>query len=353
MSVRSLLREERGKLRDKSKGSPVSRVLKVVLPVIVIAAAVVVIYPRFRSEWPNIASVLLESDKTLLVILLFMQSAIYLFDGSLSYTLLSILERKVQWLHAVRIAILSAISGKILPIVGNTITTYFFYGKLNVKLREVLFVVFSWNILYTVNFLFFFGLALLFAPAAFLRAVHPVGFWIAITVFFGVVAGILILLKNHGRNLIEAAKYLSSAFNVQISVRKVTEFLDNFYEDVRMLGSKKPLAVRALFLSSFYYLSNVVILYFSFVVFHYHPSFVSVILGFNFSTILALITFVPEVPGVTEASMALVFVGFGYPAHIAVLTSVLYRLVSYWVLLPLGAHSYYRLTKDYGRKKGN
>ncbi|MDE2144993.1 MAG: flippase-like domain-containing protein [Patescibacteria group bacterium] len=335
----------------KESRNTLLKYLRRTLPFILVAAAFFVIYPHFRKEWPSIAGMLLEADKPLLLILLLSQSAIYLFDGTLSYTLLSILERRVKWIHAIRIAILSAISGKLLPVVGNTITTYFFYKKLNVKLREVLFVVFSWNILYTANFMFFFGIALFFAPPDFLKIVHAFGFWTSVSIFFGIVLSMFLLLRNKGKSLIRLARYFSDVFNIRVDTENLKKFIDDFYEDIRVLRSKKPLAARALLLSGLYYLSNILILYFSFAVFHYHPSFVSVALGFNFSTILALATLVPEVPGVTEASMSLVFVALGYPAHIAVLTSILYRLVSYWVLLPLGAHSYYKLNREYGDKK--
>ncbi len=338
------------KSRNKS-GSLLLKITRSTLPFILVAAAFFVIYPHLVREWPGIISALKESDKILLIVLLFAQSSIYLFDGTLAYTLLSILERRVRWAHAIRIAILAAISGKILPVVGNTVTTYFLYGKLDVKLREVLFIVFSWNILYAANFMLFFGLALFFAPADFIKTVHAFGFWTAISVFFGIVALLVFLLIKKGKNLIRISKFISGIFGVDINTEDIAKFMNDFYDDIRILSSKKSLTLRALALSCLYYLSSVLILYFSFFVFHYYPSFTSVILGFGFSTILALVTFVPEVPGVTEASMSLVFVTLGYPAHIAVLTSILYRLVSYWVLLPLGAHSYYRLNKEYGIKK--
>ncbi len=330
-----------------------SGVLKYILPLVLIAVAVVVIYPNFRTEWPKIPEVLRASDKTLLIWLILLQSLIYLFDGSLSYTLLSILEVRVKWRHAVRIAILSAISGKILPVVGNALTAFFFYGKLKVRLREVLFVIFSWNFLYIVNFLAFFGLALIFAPSSFHAVVHPTGFWGIVIVFATAIIAAVVLLVNRGRNLIRLTKFLSRVTKRDLNAEGIVKSLHEFYEDLRLLRSKKALTLRALGLSALYYLDNVVVLYFSFIVFHYHPNFLVVALGFNFSTILALITLVPEVPGVTEASMALVFVAFGYPVHIAVLTSILYRFVSYWILLPLGAHSYYKLKQAYGERKRN
>lgn len=47
--------------------------------------------------------------------------------------------------------------------------------------------------------------------------------------------------------------------------------------------------------------------------------------------------------GVIEVTLVAITVGFGAPRPIAVLATLAYRLVNYWLPLPAGAASYLRI----------
>jgi len=55
---------------------------------------------------------------------------------------------------------------------------------------------------------------------------------------------------------------------------------------------------------------------------------------------------IPGIPGVMEASLMMVFIKIGLPAHIVLFASLLFRIFSYWLPLPIGVFSYWRLKKN-------
>jgi uncharacterized protein (TIRG00374 family) len=94
-----------------------------------------------------------------------------------------------------------------------------------------------------------------------------------------------------------------------------------------------------------FYLANIATIYFSFVVFGVWPDPFVIIFGYTVAMILSIFSLMPETPGIMEASLILVFVNLGFPTHVALFASLLYRLFAYWLPLPLGIVSYFRLKK--------
>jgi uncharacterized protein (TIRG00374 family) len=70
------------------------------------------------------------------------------------------------------------------------------------------------------------------------------------------------------------------------------------------------------------------------------------IFGYTVSLVLTIASLAPETPGVVEGSMAIVFSGLGFPAHITVLSILLFRIFSYWLPLPLGIVAYFKMKKS-------
>lgn len=106
------------------------------------------------------------------------------------------------------------------------------------------------------------------------------------------------------------------------------------------LNHAKKEGLIALAASIFYYWADILTLYFSFLVFGYHPNIFLIIFGFTISSILSVISAIPYVPGVVEGALAIVFVKLGFPANISLLAVILFRIFSYWLPMPLGIASY-------------
>jgi len=106
----------------------------------------------------------------------------------------------------------------------------------------------------------------------------------------------------------------------------------------------KPLLQHVL-TTALFYLANIATLYFSFVVFGAWPDPFVIIFGYTVAIILSVFSLMPETPGIMEASLILIFGNLGFPLHIALFASLLYRVFAYWLPLPLGIASYFRLKK--------
>jgi uncharacterized protein (TIRG00374 family) len=122
-------------------------------------------------------------------------------------------------------------------------------------------------------------------------------------------------------------------------------FVSDFYTSFDLLLTNKTKIPQALLAAILFYVGDVSTLYFSFLVFGFRPNLALLVFGFTIGTVLPVFTLLAETPGVMEASLTLIFIGLGFPAHIALFSSLLFRLFSFWLPLPIGIFSYFKLKK--------
>jgi uncharacterized protein (TIRG00374 family) len=70
---------------------------------------------------------------------------------------------------------------------------------------------------------------------------------------------------------------------------------------------------------------------------------VSLVVAFGLANVLAAIPLTPGGLGVVEAVLTSTLVGFGTPSGIAILGVISYRLVNFWLPIPVGAGAYVSL----------
>ena len=75
---------------------------------------------------------------------------------------------------------------------------------------------------------------------------------------------------------------------------------------------------------------------------------VMAVFAFTFARLFALIPVVPGGAGQMEAGAALLLVAYNYPFGMVFTAAVLYRLMTYWPPLVLGAYSYWRSSESRG-----
>lgn len=83
-------------------------------------------------------------------------------------------------------------------------------------------------------------------------------------------------------------------------------------------------------------------LYFIFFGFGYDAHFGIVTVGFAMATIFGLLSIFPGGVGQYEAAQILVYGSLGVPVQIAVAATLVYRLLAFWLPIPLGAYLYKR-----------
>jgi uncharacterized protein (TIRG00374 family) len=91
------------------------------------------------------------------------------------------------------------------------------------------------------------------------------------------------------------------------------------------------------------WLLDVGVLYLFFLAVRHHQHFGALLVAYSVANMLSAIPITPGGLGVIEATLIAISVGFGAPHQVAVIAVLGYRLVNYWLPLPVGAAAYVHL----------
>jgi len=112
---------------------------------------------------------------------------------------------------------------------------------------------------------------------------------------------------------------------------------------VRVLGTDPALLVRAALWASANWLLDAASLWVFVAAFGHRVDIDGLIVAFGLANVLAAIPVTPGGLGVVEAVLTSALVGFGTPRGTAVLGVVIYRLVNFWLPIPVGGLAYLSL----------
>lgn len=334
------------------------RKIRYFLAIGLIIVAVIVIYPEFKEVWRDVPRLFGEANKLFLLFLFLFQGVGYLGNGWLCRALLDVAGFKISFKNTLRVAVLGVIGNHVAPLVGGTIVAWRAYKKLGVPSAIISFLVFSWTIFVWLVYFLFLLAGFLFLPerllnAGFLKNI----FLILILLVLASAVIFLFLRKKYGRSPRFFYIILKPVFNFAVKIinlfrlkkifaqKKFEKFISEFSQCFDFLGQNKRKIPKLLLSSFLLCLGDVLTLYFSFLVFGFRPNPALLIFGYVLSLALTVFTLMPGAPGITEASLTAVFIKLGLPAHIVLFSVILYRIFSYWLLLPFGAYFYFSLKK--------
>ena len=100
--------------------------------------------------------------------------------------------------------------------------------------------------------------------------------------------------------------------------------------------------VEALGLALANWLLDVSVLYLFFLAVGHHQHFGALVVAYAVANLVSAIPITPSGLGVMEATLVAISVGFGAPRSTAVVAVLGYRLVNFWLPLPIGAAAYVR-----------
>jgi hypothetical protein len=123
----------------------------------------------------------------------------------------------------------------------------------------------------------------------------------------------------------------------------VQRFVHRVAERLRELASDRPLLWRALMWATLNWILDAASLWVFLAAFGHRTSPDGLLISFGLAMVLAAIPLTPGGVGVVEAVLTTALVGFGAPRGAAILGVISYRLVAYWLPIPLGAVSYLSL----------
>lgn len=315
-----------------------------------IIIAVLVFFSRF-SSWREIPAVFQEAHKKPLWFLLFLEVFSLLIYGLLSQTLLKIGGNNVSLKETVTVGLLMILGFQVAPFVGGAVLVYLFYRQLKLPSSSIVFLVTLLTVLNFLNSFLFAFLSALLLPNSFSTVLPERAVLSLLFTLLAFFLAAFVLLRQGAKNLTRFLHFLSRPLNALgwrlfkrplLGPEKTARVIQEALRDLDLLLKHPFKTLQALLLSVLFYLVNLTTLYFSFYVFGFQANISLLVLGFTASSILSLLSFFPEMPGVMEASLITVFVSLGFPAHVTLLAALLYRLVTYWLPLPLGFFVFYK-----------
>jgi glycosyltransferase 2 family protein len=331
------------------------RYLRYFLTIVLIIVAVFVIYPKFKNVYRDVPALLNEANKSLLFFLVIFQVINYLGDAWLAQTLLTIANFRVGFKNTLKVAILGVIGNHVAPFVGGTVVTYYFYKKLNVPAAIISFLVFAWTLFIWLISFFLFLVSLMFLPNLFFSLISLRNLFIIFIIIVTTSLLCYALFRKKSKHLISLFNIFSKLVN-QIGLffnkrnifkpKFFEKFIFDFHQCLDLLLKNEREIPKLIISSLMFYLGDIATLYFSFLVFGYHANIALLVFGYTISIVLTVFTLMPGAPGVMEASLMMVFIKLGFPIHVVLFASILFRLFSYWLPLPIGLFPYLRLKKE-------
>lgn len=128
-----------------------------------------------------------------------------------------------------------------------------------------------------------------------------------------------------------------------VSERAVTDLVARLGTRLRALGSDRRLLVRAVTWAAANWLLDAASLWAFVAAFGHLVSPVELFVAYGVANVLAAIPLTPGGLGVVETAATLQLVGFGVPKNIALLGVLGWRLVNFWLPIPVGAGAYLSL----------
>jgi uncharacterized protein (TIRG00374 family) len=125
-----------------------------------------------------------------------------------------------------------------------------------------------------------------------------------------------------------------------ISSQQVDDVLHRVAERLRVLGKDRALLQRAIGWAAANWLLDAASLWVFVGAFGHWVSPDALIVSFGLANVLAAIPLTPGGLGVVEATLTSTLVGFGTPRGVAILGVLAYRLVNFWLPIPLGGLAY-------------
>ena len=114
-------------------------------------------------------------------------------------------------------------------------------------------------------------------------------------------------------------------------------------DQLRAVGSNRPMLLAALGWAAANWILDAAALWAFVAAFGFHEPIHALVVSYGLANVLAAIPVTPGGLGVVEAVLTSTLVGFGTPRGIAILGVLGYRLLNFWLPIPVGAASYVSL----------
>lgn len=334
--------------------------LKTLIVLITVLIGIILIFPKIISLQETV-KLLSQVNKFYLLLALMAEFVSYAAAAWLLGIILSRMGFKLKFIDRFRIGSIAAFAIHFLPIgtVGEGALDYYFLHAKRVKTGSIIITLILRIIITNAAFLFLFLVSMFIVPAA--SHTSP-KLAIAVISLAVVITGGAIYLyylyknKNKFKNI---WKRLISFFNKPVEKlrgRPLTENMENevfedIYRGLHLFSRKKRFSALAILAGVIYWLGDIACFFFVFLSFGYLINFGVLTFSYSLSTLAGMISFIPGGLGVTEGSLGLIFNSFSIPLSISLVSILVFRILSFWIWIPIGLISYLTLSREISQNK--
>ncbi|MHB8330004.1 MAG: lysylphosphatidylglycerol synthase transmembrane domain-containing protein [Acidimicrobiales bacterium] len=155
-------------------------------------------------------------------------------------------------------------------------------------------------------------------------------------------AGIVVLLLRGRHWAVELVRRLANRLPA-LNGEKLATAVERIADRLRALLEERPLLVRAVSWAAANWLLDAASLWVFIVAFHKVVSPIDLLVAYGLANVLAVIPITPGGLGIVEGVLIPTLHGFGVAKPVAVLSVLSYRLVNFWLPIPVGGASYLSL----------
>jgi len=333
---------------------------KTLTVLIVVLIAIVLIVPKLVSLQEAI-KLLSQVNKGYLLLALVSELISYSAAAWLLGILLSRMNFHLPFKDRFRIGSIAAFAIHFLPIgtFGEGALDYYFLHAKKVNAGSILITLLLRIIITYAAFLTLFFISLLVIPTSFsfsLKSEIAI-ITVAALTLFGVVYLIYLYknkekFKNNWKKLTHLFRSpISRLRGKNLSDYKTNLVFEDIYSGLHLFSRKKRFTVLAILAGLLYWLGDITCFFFVFLSFGYVINFGVLIFTYNISTLAGMISFIPGGLGVTEGSLGLIFNSFSVPLSITLVSILVFRLLSFWIWIPIGLISYVTMAREISQGK--
>ena len=273
------------------------------------------------------------------------------------------LKYHLRFLDLIRMGTIGAFAIHFFPVsgVGEAAVNYYLLRAKKVSQGDSLFVFIIRSIFFYIAFFALFALGLALYPT------HPqlsLNQKIVSLILFVVIISFTLWIRylyqhkdkfwSTGYKFLGIINFLSQKiFKKRVFSGETVEIIvSDIYQGFRIFGKKRKDWFPATGWSAVYWLGDMLCLFFALLAFGHlvHPGVL--IFAYCLATLIALLSFIPGGIGVLEGALTLALIGLGVPASVALFSVLLYRLFSFWFLMPVGFISFLTLQSEIASKRG-
>lgn len=122
--------------------------------------------------------------------------------------------------------------------------------------------------------------------------------------------------------------------------------LDQWEGPWEFIKSKKKDLIKPLFFQAMVILADTFTAFFLFYGFGFHPNFLIILVSMVLTKIIAAISISPGALVFFEGAMVLFYTSFNIPLQLAIMVTILFRALSFWLPMPFGLFLYKHLSKN-------